>query len=136
MQKLSLAALNLKQHVDVAVLQLCTNTQLPSAIQSTYKLLQPLKYSNLSKTSSVTFKSPGVWDMTPWTLAERTEALKKLDICDLHGSRANREEESDMDMKRIDIDRGTNVSYWFAHSPGLNPRAVQLRVSINFITDL
>ena len=39
-------------------------------------------------------------------------------------------------MERIDTDRGTNVSYWFAHSPGLNPRAVQLRVSINFITDL
>ena len=64
------------------------------------------------------------------------KGLKKLDICDLQGSWVNREEESDVDMERIDIDYGTNVSYWFAHSPGLNPRAVQFRVSINFTIDL
>ena len=74
--------------------------------------------------------------MTPCTLAESMEGLKKLDICDLQGSRINREEESDVDMERIDIDRGTNVSYRFAYSPGINPRAVQLRISMNFITDL
>jgi len=42
-KKLSLSALNLKQHFDVDVLQFRTHTQLPSAIQSSYKLLQPLK---------------------------------------------------------------------------------------------
>jgi len=42
-KKLSLAALILKQHFDADVLQFRSHTQRPSAIQSTYKLLEPLK---------------------------------------------------------------------------------------------
>jgi len=49
--------------------------------------------------------------MTPCTLPESMEYLKKLDICDSQGSRVNREEECDVDMERTDIDGGTNVSY-------------------------
>jgi len=49
--------------------------------------------------------------MAACTLAESMKGLKNLDICDLQGSRVNREEESGVDMERTGIDRGTNVSY-------------------------
>jgi hypothetical protein len=65
------------------------------------------KSTNLFETSKVTFKSPVVWDMAPCTLAESTEALKKPDFWDSQDSRVNREEESDEDMERIDIEHGT-----------------------------